>query len=199
MCYSAACWSTSPNDMKVIRITLLFATISAVCPALAAARTHVYAVVVAQNRSLDPGVKPLRYADDDGVKDWELLSLYADRSSLFVLLDDDTARMHPDASALAEVPRKQAIFDRLPQYNELMAADVARGDDPELFFVYAGHGDVDAAGQGYVNLFDGKLTRGELFHDVVAPSKARFVHVIIDACKSYFMVNSRGGKRNWVD
>jgi hypothetical protein len=175
------------------------AALSAVCPAVAAAKTHVYALVVAQNRSLDPGVKPLRYADDDGVKDWELLSLYAEKSSLFVLLDDETARMHPDASQMAEVPRKQAIFDRLAQYNDLMAADVARGDDPELFFVYAGHGDVDAAGQGYVNLFDGKLTRAELFHDVVAPSKARFVHVIIDACKSYFMVNSRGGNKRWVD
>jgi hypothetical protein len=183
--------------MKVTNITLIFAALAASAPA--AAKTRVYAVVVAQNRSLDPGVKPLRYADDDGVKDWELLSLYADKSSLFVLLDDDTARMHPDASSMAEVPRKQAIYDRLAQYNEMMAADEARGDDPELFFVYAGHGDVDAAGQGYVNLFDGKLTRGELFHDVVAPSKARFVHVIIDACKSYFMVNSRGGKRNWVD
>jgi hypothetical protein len=185
--------------MKVTRITLFVAALSAVCPAVAAAKTHVYALVVAQNRSLDPGVKPLRYADDDGVKDWELLSLYAEKSSLFVLLDDETARMHPDASQMAEVPRKQAIFDRLAEYNALMAQDVARGDDPELFFVYAGHGDVDAAGQGYVNLFDGKLTRGELFHDVVAPSKAHFVHVIIDACKSYFMVNSRGGNKRWLD
>src|SRR6185436_9793922 len=154
--------------MKVMKITSLFAAMLAVCPAVASARTKVYAMVVAQNRSLDPGVKPLRYADDDGVKDWELLSLFAEKSSLFVLVDDETARMHPDASQMAEVPRKQAILDRLAQYNEMMAADVARGDDPELFFVYAGHGDVDAAGQGYVNLFDGKLTRGELFHDVVA-------------------------------
>src|SRR5262245_9660381 len=102
--------------MKVRGITLILAAVT-LCPAPAAAKTKVYAMVVAQNRSLDPGVKPLRFADDDGVKDWELLSLYADKSSLFVLLDDDTARMHPDASALAEVPRKQAIFDRLAQYN----------------------------------------------------------------------------------
>jgi hypothetical protein len=185
--------------MKVTGITAVFATLSVVCPAVAAAKTRVYAVVVAQNKSLDPGVKPLRYADDDGVKDWELLSLYADKSSLFVIMDDETAGVHPDAATTAEVPRKQAILDRLTQYNMMMAADVAHGDDPELFFVYAGHGDIDAAGQGYVNLFDGKLTRGELFHDVVAPSKARFVHVIIDACKSYFMVNSRGGNKRWVD
>ena len=177
----------------------LFGTAALALPGVARAKTRVYTVVVAQNRSLDPGVKPLRYADDDGVKDWELLSLYAERSSLFVILDDETAMIHPDAARSAEVPRKQAILDRLAHFNDLMAADEARGDDPELFFVYAGHGDVDSAGQGYVNLFDAKLTRAELFHDVVAPSKAHFVHVIIDACKSYFMVNSRGGKKNWID
>jgi hypothetical protein len=163
-----------------------------------AGRTRTYAIVIAQNRSLDPGVRPLRYADDDGVKNWELLSLYADRSALFVVLDEETARLHPDAARVAEVPEKAAILQRLAAFNDQMAADLACGDDPELFFVYAGHGDVDAAGQGYVNLHDAKLTRSDLFREVVGPSKARFVHVIIDACKSYFMVNARGSKR-WVD
>src|SRR5438552_3796867 len=40
----------------------------------AGARLRTYAIVVAQNRSLDPGVPPLQYADDDGVKTWELFS-----------------------------------------------------------------------------------------------------------------------------
>jgi hypothetical protein len=168
------------------------------CAGAAHARTRLYAVVIAQNRSLDPGVRPLQYADDDGVKNWELLSLYADRASLFVVLDDETARQHPDAAKEAEVPERAAILDRLEQYNVLMQADLRHGDEPELFFVYAGHGDVDATGQGYVNLQDSKLTRADLYREVIAPSKARFVHVIIDACKSYFMVNSRGGKR-WMD
>ena len=167
-------------------------------PSLAGARSRVYAVIVAQNRSLDAGVKPLHYADDDGVKNWELLSLYADQASLFVVLDDDTAMVHPEAAHKAEVPKLGAILERLEQYNQMMAADLARGDEPELFFVYAGHGDVDPSGQGYINLFDTRLTRADLFRDIVAPSKAKFVHVIIDACKSYFMVNSRGG-RKWAD
>jgi hypothetical protein len=163
----------------------------------AEARTRLYAVVVAENRSLDPGVPPLQYADDDGVKNWELLSLYTGRASLFVVLDEDTARLHPEAARHAEVPERAAIFARLRRYNELMARDLARGDDPELFFVYAGHGNVDATGQGYVNLHDAKLTRTDLYREIIAPSRARFVHVIIDACKSYFMVRSRGGE--WKD
>ncbi len=176
----------------------LVGLICAFAPAMAQARTRTYVVVIAQNRSLDPGVKPLQYADDDGVKNWELLSLYADKASLFVVLDDETARLHPDGARHAEVPEHAAILDRLDTYNKLMAEDVQRGDEPELFFVYAGHGDVDASGQGYINLHDARLTRADLYRDVIAPSKAKFVHVIIDACKSYFMVNSRGGKK-WLD
>jgi hypothetical protein len=166
--------------------------------ASASARTRTYAVVIAENRSLDPGVRPLQFADDDGAKNWELFSLFAARAALFVVLDADTARLHPDAAAHAEAPERQAILDKLSYFNMEMQHDLERGDEPELFFVYAGHGDVDGDGQGYVNLRDGKLTRAELYRDVIAPSKAKFVHVIIDACKSYFMVNARGG-RKWVD
>jgi hypothetical protein len=166
--------------------------------AAAQARPRTYAVVVAQNRSLDPGVKPLQFADDDGVKTFELFSLFADQVSLFVVPDRDTARLHPEAARRAEVPERAGILERLRRYNRLMAADLERGDDPELFFVYAGHGDVDESGQGYINLHDAKLTRADLYREVIGPSKARFVHVLIDACKSYFMVNPRGG-RAWRD
>jgi hypothetical protein len=182
--------------MKVVFFALL--TVFAL-PGIASARTRLYAVVIAQNRSLDPGVRPLRYADDDGVNNWELLSLYATRASLFVVMDEETARLHPQAARSAEVPDRAAILARLREYDVEMQADVKRGDDPELFFVYAGHGDVDAAGQGYINLNDGRFTRSDLFHDVIAPSKARFTHVIIDACKSYFMVSARGGGNTWKD
>ncbi len=169
------------------------------CASQAAARTKTYAVIIAENRSLDPGVKPLQFADDDGAKTWELFSLFADRTALFVVLDADTARLHPEAAAHAESPERAAIFDKLARFNAEMAGDLDRGDDPELFFVYAGHGDVDSAGQGYVNLRDAKLTRAELYRDIIAPSKARFVHVVVDACKSYFLVNARGTKKRWVD
>jgi hypothetical protein len=167
--------------------------------ASASARTKTYAVVIAENRSLDPGVKPLQFADDDGAKTWELFSLFADRTALFVVLDADTARMHPEAARNAESPERAAIFDKLARFNAEMARDIDRGDEPELFFIYAGHGDVDGNGQGYVNLRDAKLTRAELYRDVIAPSKARFVHVVVDACKSYFLVNARGAQKRWVD
>ncbi|HEY1585905.1 MAG TPA: hypothetical protein VGH63_09480, partial [Polyangia bacterium] len=79
----------------------------------ASARTKTYAVIIAENRSLDPGVKPLQFADDDGAKTWELFQLFADRTALFVVLDADTARLHPDAARNAESPERAAIFDKL--------------------------------------------------------------------------------------
>ncbi|HXU74821.1 MAG TPA: hypothetical protein VN947_36240 [Polyangia bacterium] len=169
------------------------------CASAASARTKTYAVVIAENRSLDPGVKPLQFADDDGAKTWELFSLFADRTALFVVLDADTARLYPEAAAHAESPERAAIFDKLARFNAEMARDIDRGDEPELFFIYAGHGDVDGNGQGYINLRDSRLTRAELYRDIIAPSKAKFVHVVVDACKSYFLVNARGAHKRWVD
>ncbi|HEX6837844.1 MAG TPA: hypothetical protein VF334_14790, partial [Polyangia bacterium] len=183
------------RQLSAVSLQLAFCLIAAT----AHARTKTYAVIIAENRSLDPGVKPLQFADDDGAKTWELFSLFADRTALFVVLDADTARLHPDAARAAESPERAAIFDKLARYNVEMAHDVDRGDVPELFFIYAGHGDVDGTGQGYVNLRDAKLTRAELYRDIIAPSKAKFVHVIVDACKSYFLVNARGSNKRWVD
>ncbi|MSP60986.1 MAG: hypothetical protein EXR72_11700 [Myxococcales bacterium] len=176
-------------------ISLVGLGLGLAAPANAATRT--YALVIAANRSLDPKVPALRFADDDGVRNYELFSLFADHAALFTVLDDDTARIHPEASRRAEVPERAAILRRLGEWNHLMEADLARGDEPELYFVYAGHGDVDPAGMGYVSLHDAKLTRADLFHDVVAPSKASFIHLVVDACKSYFLVNARGG--TWKD
>jgi hypothetical protein len=172
--------------------------VATIWAASATAATRTYSIVIAENRSLDPGVRPLQFADDDGAQTWELLSLLGGRSSLFAVLDSDTARLHPDAVLQAEVPYRAAILNRLAEYNAHMEADIRRGDDPELLLFYAGHGDVDDRGEGYVNLHDARLTRGDLYRRIIAPSKARFVHIIIDACKSYFMVNARG-QRPWAE
>ena len=77
----------------------------------AAARARLYAIVVAQNRSLDEGVRPLQFADDDGVKTFELLGLVADRASLFVVPDAETAGLHPEAAAFTGIAAPAAIVE----------------------------------------------------------------------------------------
>lgn len=166
--------------------------------ATAEARPVSYLLVIGENHSLDPGQRALEYADDDAAKNWELFSLYADRTALFVVLDEDTARVHPEAARSAEVPERAAILSRLAEFNASMERDLAAGDEPELFLLYAGHGNVDARGEGYITLHDSKLSRSDLYREIIAPSKARFVHVVVDACKSFFLVKPRGGS-TWKD
>jgi len=178
----------------------VLALLAATTPARAGAEPrplHRYVLIVANNRSLDPGVSPLRFADDDGARYWELFRLTTDRVALFSVFDDDTAALFPAAARAARTPDAAAIFGTLARWNEEMASEARRGGESELIFVYAGHGDVDAAGEGYVSLQDSRLRRTDLYQKVLAPSKATFVHLIIDACKSYFLVKRRGGP--WKD
>jgi hypothetical protein len=180
--------------MRPLSVALiLLATATA---ADAARPLHRYAIVIAHNRSLDPGVSPLRYADDDGARYYELFKLETDRVALFSVLDDETARLFPDAARAARAPEAEAIYGLLGRWNQEMERDARAGRETELIFVYAGHGDVDAAGEGYVNLLGSKLRRRDLYQKVLAPSKATYLHLIIDACKSYFLLKQRGA---WKD
>ena len=69
--------------------------------------------------------------------------------------------------------RIQLVLDRLAEYNRRMAEDRKDGGEPTLYFILIGHGQIAPDGAGYVS---------DLFHGVIAPSKASFNHVIIDAC-----------------
>jgi hypothetical protein len=73
-----------------------------------------------------------------------------------------------------------------------MAEDKAAGRTPVLYFVFTGHGQRGPAGEGTVSLLDGAFTRTDLYKEVITPSTASFLHLIVDACDSYFFVNSRG-------
>jgi hypothetical protein len=155
-----------------------------------------YVVIIANNHSHDPGVKSLQYADDDATRYYELFSLVTDRVALFTVLDNETARLHPKIAAIAKPPVASDIFATLARWNAEMASAKLAGKKSELVFIYAGHGDVDKTGEGYVNLQKTRLRRRDLFQKVLAPSQASYLHLIIDACKSYFLVNRRGG---WKD
>jgi TolB-like protein len=160
--------------------------------ATAASGTEPFVIVIGNNLSLDKGVKPLRYADDDALRYFELFSLVSKRVALFTVLDRDTARLHSRLARHARPPELAAILTTLKRYNRQMKALAKQGKRSELVFVYAGHGDIDKSGEGYVNLQRKKLRRRDLYKKIIGPSQASYVHLIIDACKSYFLVNRRG-------
>ncbi len=154
-----------------------------------------FAIVIGVNNdgggSTAPGQRSvLRYADDDAVATHRLLTQAGVRSHLLVQLDKDSRRLHPTVTIDGPPTAGQigAVLDHL--ISEI-AAHRDRGQKTELYFFYSGHGDVND-GEGHVVLADGELTRTMLQDQIIARSPADFNHVIIDACKSYFLVFEKG-------
>ena len=154
---------------------------------------RVHAVIVANNGSTDARVKALKYADDDGARYWEMFSAMDARVRLLATLDADTQRIFEGAARASRPPTRQEVFKALREVQAEVVADKAAGHATTLFVVFAGHGAVDAEGQGTLSMLDGPLTRRELIDEVIAPDVADRTHLIIDACHAYFMVHERGG------
>lgn len=157
-----------------------------------------YAIVVAHNGSVDEGVAPLRYADDDGARFYELFSSVADEAYLLTTLDADSQRVFGTLSRKTQAPSLANLRARVRSVAEKIRADRARGIESEVYLVFTGHGNVEDGGEGYLSLADGKLRRSDIYRDVIRPLDASYTHLIIDACHAYFMVRSRGGG-DWED
>ena len=158
---------------------------------------RTYVLVVANNRSLDKSVKPLRFADDDGARYWELFSGWSRRVSLLSVLDPETARVHPGAARAARVPWMRNLKAEVARIRADVMRDNEAGLRTRFMFIYVGHGNVDTRGEGYINLQDSRLGRGQLFKDVIDAVPAGVIHLIIDACKSFFLVSR--GPDQWQD
>ncbi len=168
-----------------------------VLPEAFAQEARRYALIVANNSSVDADVEPLRYADDDGARFYEMFESYADSSYLLTTLDKDSQEVFPRLSNLSEAPTRQNLKAQVAELQEKIAADKKAGVRAEVYLVFTGHGNVDETGEGYLSLADGPLKRSDLYRDVIRPLDADYTHVIIDACHAYFMVNARGG--DWKD
>lgn len=150
-----------------------------------------FALIVGSNASVDKNLAPLRYADDDAARYLDLFRLLGARTYLLTRLDDNTLRLHPQAGAEAEAP-KRAAFDRATaQLASDVARAAARGVETVVYFVYAGHGNVKD-GQGYITLEDDRITGAELGAIAARIPAATRIHVIVDACASYYLAYSRG-------
>ena len=166
-------------------------------PARPARSETIFSLIIGVNRSPDKNVPTLHYADDDAILYHKLLSTMGP-SLLLVEPDDDTRRLHQDI-ALDTPPTwnnlKIAISDILDQVRIARA----RGENPYLYFIYSGHGDVKN-NRGYLMLADGQFASSDLARLVLEPSRAVANHVLIDACKSYYMLQEKraGGKRRLI-
>ena len=168
-------------------------------PAAPAPRASVgFALVVTNNRSLTSSRPDLQYADDDGAKYADLFSDELGSGQVTLLADFDVSsrRLYPEWSSRAVAPTRANLDRAVARLSDEIAHAQAGGAAVQLYLVFAGHGDVDH-GQGYLDLADQRLTARDLDESVLARLKADRVHLILDSCNSYFMLNPRkpGGKR----
>jgi hypothetical protein len=168
-------------------------------PAENAEKTRVYALIVANNSSVDQGVKPLKFADDDGARYYELFDSLTDEARLLTTLDADSQKLFPKVVPHTKSPTRAQLKESVSELSRTVRDNRKEGIQSEVYLVFTGHGNVDDDGQGYLSLRDGKLHRKELFRDVIQGIKADYTHLIVDACHSYFMVESRGGGDEWKD
>jgi len=120
-----------------------------------------------------------------------LLSPSMERTWLLTTFDNESARAYPDLTELARSPSRAELARVLGEVWWAIREREEHGEDTELLFYFAGHGDVDAGGEGFLVFNDGKFTRRALKTQIIEASPADVNHVVIDACASYFMV-SRG-------
>ena len=170
---------------------LLVALVALVAPAAARADTAVIAVIVGVNAGVDPELPVLRYADDDAVLYDELFQRLGARTFLLARPDDNTRRLHAQASAAAQPPRRAALDRAVASAAAAVTDARARGTSTELYFVYAGHGNL-RDGESYISLEDDRLTAADLERRVIDAVPADQIHVIIDACYSGLLARSRG-------
>lgn len=152
----------------------------------ASVRRHV--VIVGVNTSVDEGVAPLQYADDDAARFAELIGRRAASLHVLAVLDAETQRLFPDVAAEARPPTMVELARALDEAFADVRADRDAGVQSDFHFVFIGHGALGSNGEGYVSLLDGKLTRTALFERVLNPSPARFNHIIVDACAAYHLL-----------
>ena len=152
--------------------------------------TASFAVVVGANASVDKDLAPLKYADDDAARSFDMFRLLGANTTILARLDDNTRRLHPQAAAEAREPKKSEFDAAMTKLASDVALAAERGLSPTVYVVYAGHGNVEN-GRGYVTLEDARLTGADLAR-VLAKVPARRIHLIVDACSSYFLAYSRG-------
>lgn len=160
------------------------------------ARVVSYAVVVGNNAppadKSGEGLTTLRYADDDAVRYYQLLSQFS-RTTLLSTLDDATQKRHAKVASLARVPTLETLRQVFASLGNDMRLDREAGNEPVLYFVFSGHGALAEGGDAFLALDDGRLTQRILFDELIGSLPTPRTHVIIDACHAAGVVGARGG------
>jgi hypothetical protein len=161
----------------LIRSALILLAASALVLCLSrAARADVqrFAVIVGNNTG-DARDTPLRYAESDATRVYEVLR--------------DLGGFKPVNMVLLKGETQSTVEDTLIAVNErARAALLHPGSQAVLFVYYSGHADADAFHLGTSRLSTRRVT------SLVAGSAATFRLMVVDACRSGGVTRAKGGR-----
>ncbi|HZL16646.1 MAG TPA: caspase family protein [Polyangia bacterium] len=160
-----------------------------------------FVLVVGSNRPPRPGLATLRYADDDAVRWTVLFRTFGAEVEMLTDLDAESERLYGTDAPPHRSPTHAEVKRAMARLRGEIDHARAEGLRTAFYFIYAGHGD-EENGEGFVGLADGRLLRREIEDEILAVSGADTNHVIIDACRSYYIVYDRGPggtRRPWPE
>ncbi len=160
-----------------------------------------FALVVGSNRPTKAGLATLRYADDDAVRWAILFRTYGADVELLTDLDQESATLYGADAPPHRSPTRAAVVEATARLRREIDRARADGAHTAFYFVYAGHGD-EENGEGFIGVADGRLSRREIEEQVLAVPGADTNHVIIDACRSFYIAYDRGpggSRRQWLE
>jgi len=168
----------------------------------ARAETAVFTIAIGHNGvpagATEPGVVPLRYADDDAAAMHQLGRSVSRRSYLLALPDPETISRFPDVAGQARAPALRELDRVLHEVNGAIAEATRAGDETSVVVFYSGHGTIGEDGQGALTFLDGALTRDGLYDRVLAVLTSKYVHLLVDACHAESVVRPRDGQAQVV-
>jgi hypothetical protein len=162
----------------------------------------IYAIAIGNNAApagLDEHLASLRYADDDAAAFITFLRPIAAHVAILTTLDAESQRRFPDMGSITREPTLRELRRVAEDMRRDMAADVAGGRRPILYFFYSGHGTHATETQGAaLTLADEGLTRERLYAEVLATLPAAAVHLFADSCYAEEVVRPRDVQLNVV-
>src|SRR2546423_1218458 len=137
-------------------LALALLALASLDPSSAPAR---YVVIVGYNGGAPDPHPALRYGDDDAARLFMMLAPSSERAFLLATFDPESAKLYPELTSVAREPTREQLAQVMGEVSWLERAQKKAGRATELVFAFAGHGDVNDAGEGFIVMADGPFTR----------------------------------------
>lgn len=136
------------------------------------------------------GLAPLRYADDDAARFFQLFSQHAAASFALTTLDRTSSLRHRDLAQAARPARRADLREALARARAIIDAAHDQGHKTQLVFTYSGHGLVSGSATSLA-LLDGTIDRAFVESELLT-IRADTTHLVVDACHGAGLVGGRG-------